>query len=169
MRDTVDGINEGAWDRAMAKPTTDEKNKQTERDEIKWLHTHPDKVFLYVHMPKTEPGQMRSWAAGDGIKACCRLALGLNASACPVCHSTREQMQARDDRRVDIITWLGAPIATHVYVGPRRNVGFGYHSYRRPVSCRIGGTLYHGWYYESSGCYCRLKKAKRQVTKLDRL
>lgn len=30
------------------------------------------------------------------------------------------------------------------------------------VTCRIFGVLYHGWYMESSGDYCRLKKAKKQ-------
>lgn len=61
-----------------------------------------------------------------------------------------------------ITTWLGTQVSTHLWIGPRRNVGFGFHTYRRAVTCRIFGTLYHGWYMESSGNYCRLRKAKNQ-------
>lgn len=61
-------------------------------------------------------------------------------------------------------TWLGTNVATHVEVGPaRRFPCFGpFPSVRRSVTCRIFGTLYHGWYFESSGSYCRLKKARSQ-------
>jgi len=59
-------------------------------------------------------------------------------------------------------TWTGFDLDTCASVGPRRYVGFG-GAYRRAVSCRIFGTLYHGWYFESSGDYCRLKRAKRQA------
>lgn len=58
-------------------------------------------------------------------------------------------------------TWLGTSIGTHVAIGPRQYVGFG-RAYRRAMSCRIFGVLYHGWYMESSGDYCRLRRAKRQ-------
>ena len=62
----------------------------------------------------------------------------------------------------DIHTWLGTSVATHVWIGNRVSSGFGMHTYRRAVTCQIFGVLYHGWYMESSGDYCRLKKAKRQ-------
>lgn len=62
----------------------------------------------------------------------------------------------------DIGLWNGTRIATHVSVGPRRNVGFGFHTYRRAVTCRIFDVLYHGWYMESSGDLVRLRKAKKQ-------
>lgn len=35
-------------------------------------------------------------------------------------------------------------------------------SVRRSVRCTIFGRWYYGTYYESSGDYCRLKRAKRQ-------
>lgn len=62
----------------------------------------------------------------------------------------------------EIRTWLGTSVATDVCMDQRRYMGFGHNTYRRAVTCRIFGVLYHGWYFESSGDYCRLKKAKRQ-------
>jgi len=59
-------------------------------------------------------------------------------------------------------TWLGRVLDPAAQVGERVSVGFGFHTYRRAISCRIFGTLYHGWFFESSGDYCRLRKAKRQ-------
>jgi hypothetical protein len=61
-------------------------------------------------------------------------------------------------------TWLGTAIDDRAWMGPRAYAGFGFrgHTYRRAVTCQIFGVLYHGWYMESSGDYCRLKKAKRQ-------
>lgn len=61
-----------------------------------------------------------------------------------------------------ITTWLGTQVSESAFFGPRRHIGFGYHTYRRAVTCRIFGVLYHGWYMESSGNYCRLRKAKNQ-------
>ncbi len=61
-----------------------------------------------------------------------------------------------------VTTWPGTVICTAAAVGPRRYIGFGYHTYRRAISANIYGVLYHGWYMESSGDYCRLTKAKRQ-------
>lgn len=61
-----------------------------------------------------------------------------------------------------ITTWLGTELAFGSF-GYRTSGGlFGYRSYKRSVTCRLFGTLYHGWYMESSGTYCILKKAKRQ-------
>ena len=60
----------------------------------------------------------------------------------------------------EVKTWPGTVLDNFAAVGPRRNVGFGYHTYRRSVSCKIFGVQYHGWYMESSGDYCRLRKAK---------
>lgn len=57
-------------------------------------------------------------------------------------------------------TWLGTSLDAGAKLGPRRHIGFGRHTYRRHVTCRIFGTLYHGWFMESSGSYCRLRKAK---------
>lgn len=94
----------------------DAANRETERHEIEWLKTHPDKVFLYCkHDPKS------------------------------------------------VHTWLGTSVATHVYLGPKVNGGlFGFRSYKRSVDCRIFGVRYVGWFYESAGDYCRLRKAKGQ-------
>lgn len=67
-----------------------------------------------------------------------------------------------------IITWMGTVLSqgSNVSVGPRVQAGFqSYYkggTYRRAVSCRLFGILYHGWYMESSGDYVRLKRAKRQ-------
>ena len=61
-----------------------------------------------------------------------------------------------------IITWRGVVLDGCAYVGPRRHIGWGSNTYRRAVTCRIFGVLYHGWYMESTGGYCRLRKAKRQ-------
>lgn len=63
-----------------------------------------------------------------------------------------------------ITLWTGHYLGL-AWVGPRSRMGFGHNSYRRPVTTRILGTLYHGWYYESSGDYCRLKRAKNQHTR----
>lgn len=60
-----------------------------------------------------------------------------------------------------VTTWPGTQVGQGT-LGPRAYVGFDRWTYRRAISVRIFGTLYHGWYMESSGDYCRLKKAKRQ-------
>lgn len=143
---------------------SDARNRETERAEIQWLQTGPEKVFLYVKMPQTEPFASRSWTRGDSIAGCCKVALAMHAIRCPICGQTSEVMQARADKATDITTWLGTPVASHVAIGQRVNVGgiAGQHSYKRAVSCRIFGKQYHGWYYESAGSYCHLKLAKRQ-------
>jgi len=61
----------------------------------------------------------------------------------------------RETHRWEIRTWLGTVLASNAYVGRP--------SVRRAVTCRIFGVLYHGTYYESSGDYCRLRRAKRQM------
>lgn len=58
-------------------------------------------------------------------------------------------------------TWLGTWLGW-CWLGPQSRMGFGFHSYRQPITVRIFGTLYHGWYFTSSGEYCRLRKAKIQ-------
>lgn len=70
----------------------------------------------------------------------------------------------RDGLDYTICTWLGTVVSDRAScaVGQRVQVGFGYHTYRRSVDCVIFGTRYVGWYMESSGDYCRLRKAKRQ-------
>ena len=110
-----------------------EYNRAVEAEEIARLKTAPETLMLYVHLP--------SWVA----------------PFCACGPSTATELE-----RASVNTWLGRAVASHVYIGPRRSGGFGYHTYRRAVSCRIFGTLYHGWFFESSGDYCRLRKAKRQ-------
>lgn len=107
-------------------------NKEQETAEIAWLKTGPPNVFLYVKHGAITGSAWDSWALPGGAT------------------------------RIAINTWLGTSVGTHVYIGPRRNVGFGFHTYRRAVSCRIFGIQYHGWYMESSGQYCRLRRAKVQ-------
>lgn len=142
-------------------PTTDERNRETEREEIQLLQTGLDKVFLYVKMPQTEPFASRAWARGDHIKPCCVVARNMHAICCPICRLTASEMDAQAARDTLITTWVGTSVATHVAIGQRVNVGgiAGRHSYKRAVSCRIFGKQYHGWYYESAGDYCRLKLA----------
>ena len=66
--------------------------------------------------------------------------------------------------RGTISTWPGTALDPNANFGPKRNFPcFGpFPSVRRAVTCRIYGVLYHGWYFESSGDYCRLKRSKRQ-------
>lgn len=63
-----------------------------------------------------------------------------------------------------VITWEGRFLGW-AWLGPQRHYCTPGCHYRRAVTVRIGGTLYHGWYFLSSGDYCRLKKAKRQSGK----
>lgn len=136
--------------------TVEDRNRETERQEIEWLKTAPARVFLYVGHDQV-------------LRSCCRAAGKLNAVRCPVC----ESVITDSPRGYVITTWLGTVLGTHVAIGQRRIMGF--HampgrtnnpwfgkSYRRAVSCRLFGVLYHGWYFESSGSYCRLKKATVQ-------
>ena len=106
------------------KDASDARNRETERREIEWLKTAPDRVFLYVSHPK----------GIDGFST----------------------------RVANVHTWLGTVVSSDTVLGSRAYVGFGFNSWRRSVSCRIFGVRYVGWYFESSGQYCRLKKAKRQ-------
>lgn len=143
--------------------STDERNRETERQEIAWLHTAPDKVFLYVSMPENvEPFASYSWSRGNHLASCCKLALAMHAIQCPVCRKSAGQMATDKARAVAITTWLGTSVATHVSIGKRVATGgiAGPHAYKRAVNCKLGGVDYYGWYYESAGQYCRLTKAK---------
>lgn len=60
-----------------------------------------------------------------------------------------------------ITTWLGTIVSQWCKMGPRVYVGWN-GAYRRYINCRIFGVRYVGWYMESSGNYCRLRKAKVQ-------
>ena len=61
-----------------------------------------------------------------------------------------------------ITTWPGTTVSQWVQFGSKVRSGFGWHTYRRSVNCRIFGVRYVGWFFESSGNYCRLRKAKQQ-------
>lgn len=112
-------------------------NREQERQEIVWLETHPENCTLYVHIgQKRDPNRLGSRLTDGGLS----------------------QMNGDD---VQIQTWLGTRVAQWEYIGPRVRVGFG-GAYRRAVTCKLFGVKYHGWFYESSGDYCRLKKSKRQ-------
>lgn len=115
-----------------------EHNKRVDAEMIEWLKTGPDRVLLYVYIgEKRDPNRLGSRLTNGGMS-----------------RANGDDIQVR--------TWLGTRVSTHEYIGPRVNVGFDRWTYRRSVSCRLFGVLYHGWYMESSGDYCRLKKAKRQ-------
>ena len=109
------------------------RNFLMELTEIEYLKTAPEKLFLYVREPRKDKNE-RPGNAHWG-----------NA-----------------EYRYSITTWPGTVVSESCSVGARQNVGFGFHTYRRAVDCRIFGTRYVGWYFESSGNYCRLRKAKRQ-------
>lgn len=111
---------------------TDRYNIELEAKEIAWLKTDPDKVFLYVKHPAKHY---------DGLG---------NVPPIDVDYAWK------------VTTWLGTVVCSYAHVGQRKVMGFGFHSYRRAISAVIFGTLYHGWYFESSGSYCRLTKAKNQ-------
>lgn len=106
---------------------TDARNRETEQQELTWLQTAPEKVFLYVS--ERQPNDTSIWYG-----------------------------------RWRIGTWLGTPLDEHALIGRKVAVGgiAGPHAHKRSVECRIYGTRYVGWYYESAGDYCRLRKAKRQ-------
>src|ERR1700723_935716 len=52
--------------------------------------------------------------------------------------------------RYAVTTWLGTVVSADVQMGNRSRCGFGFNTYRRAMSAWIFGTLYHGWYMESS-------------------
>ena len=62
--------------------------------------------------------------------------------------------------RADIHTWNGTVVG-NAELGPKRQFRcFGpFPSIRRSVTVCLFGKWYHGWYFESSGDYCRLKRA----------
>jgi|SRR5215470_13733583 len=70
-----------------------------------------------------------------------------------------------------VMTWKGTVVSdlNTTQLGPKRIVGFQSYvkggTYRRSISCKIFGVQYHGWYMESSGDYCRLKRAKTSAKK----
>lgn len=69
-----------------------------------------------------------------------------------------------DADRWTVNTWMGTVVSGSAMVGRKVPIGgiAGRHSYKRSVSCRIFGVKYVGWFFESAGDYCRLRKAKRQ-------
>lgn len=111
-----------------------EFNRNIEEIYIESLKLHPASVFAYVKLP-------------DDYQPVSR---------------TRDYTFAVGQNRAKITSGAGTSIATDVYIGRVSRTGFGWDTYRRPVTCRIFGARYHGWYMESSGDYCRLKKSKIQ-------
>jgi hypothetical protein len=59
-----------------------------------------------------------------------------------------------------IHTWTGHELDARAHFSARRYIGFGYHTYRRAVTCTLFGVAWHGWFMESSGDYCRLTRSK---------
>jgi len=123
---------------------TEFANRWREEREIEWLRTAPDRVFLYVaKVDTTEETYQDALAKGWTPE------------------TTKRENWA--SHRWEIRTWLGTRVSDgRALIGSRRSIGFGYHSYRRAVDCRIFGVRYVGWYMESSGDYCRLRKSKVQ-------
>lgn len=114
--------------------TTAQHNRVVEANEIQWLKSWPEKLFLYVMIPRD--GQVYSFTS---FSQSLMLSVG-------------------------ITTWLGTVVSTSCYIGPRKPVGgiAGRYAYKRAIDCRIYGCRYVGWFYESAGDYCRLRKAKVQ-------
>jgi hypothetical protein len=125
---------------------TDAHNRKTEQAEIAWLKTGPDKVLLYVKQTDTTEETYQD---------------ALSKGWTP--ETTERKNWA--SHRWDIQTWMGTRVSEgRAYVGRSVNVGgiAGYHARKRSVDCRIFSVRYVGWYYETAGDYCRLRKAKRQ-------
>lgn len=112
----------------------DAHNRELEQAEIAWLKTGPERVMLYVKMPTPSEYERAN-------------------KITPLSGAV-------------ITTWLGTVVSDKPScVGSYSYFpGFyGTRSKRRPVDCRIFGVRYTGWYFESSGSYCRLRKAKKQA------
>ncbi len=132
-------------------PTTvSDTNREIERKEIEHLRTHPDKAFLYVRKVDTTDEVYN--------KALIQREKDGWPSHLP------DRRQDYISHRWEVTTWLGTSVCTYVYVGPVRSFRcFGpFPSKRRAVTCYMFGKVYYGWYFESSGNYCRLRLAKRQ-------
>lgn len=114
----------------LSSGTPDERNRATEKLELAWLQTAPERVFLYVFD-----------------------AVGKAATDTSIWYG-----------RWRIGTWLGTLLDEHAYFGRSVPVGgiAGRYARKRSVECRIFGVRYVGWYYETAGDYCRLRKAKVQ-------
>ena len=116
----------------------DAYNKQLEASELEWLKTGPEKCTLYIQNPDMECTKHIASAT-----------------------------ERKGNMYWGVSTWLGTRVG-NVWIGDRSISGFQGHyrggTYRRPITVRIFGTLYHGWWYESSGDYVRLKKVKKQDT-----
>ena len=111
-------------------------NREQEARELAALQAHPDKAFLYV---KLEYGRQ---------------------DICKFRDTNRQTLPGR------IRTWLGTELDARAWFGPRRYIGFGHRTYRRAVTCTLFGVAYYGWFYESSGDYCRLTRSKgKKVSK----
>ena len=117
---------------------TEAYNKALEAKGLDWLRTGPDECFLYIQKPDMECTQ-----------------------------HTASANERKGNMYWGVATWLGTRVG-NAWIGYRAISGFQGHrrgsTYRRPVTVRIFGVLYHGWWYESSGDYVRLKKAKHQDT-----
>lgn len=116
-------------------------NRAVEQVEIERIKTGPDKLFLYVGK---KPMPQQSHEVHNGLD--------------PKFYVGKDHYCVQ--------TWLGTWLGW-AWLGPRAVVGFQdsrrYGStYRRAITVRVFGALYHGWYMESSGDYCRLKRAKLQ-------
>ena len=127
-----DGLITDTEGKPLLAEHAEDYNRQVAEQELAWLKTAPDKVFLYVHLPKYVTASMSCGPA-----------------------------MATELDRLAITTFLGTVLGVP-WIGPRRHIGYGCHTYRRPVSVKLFGVQYHGWYMESSGDYCRLRKAKKQ-------
>jgi hypothetical protein len=114
--------------------TIEAHNKALEAREIAYIKTGPAKLHLYVQEPT-------KYYTGPGM---CK----------PI----------DPDYNWKVTTWPGTIIGPCAHMGPAyKTPGFGgWPSKRRALSVVIFGILYHGTYYESSGNYCRLTRAKVQ-------
>lgn len=142
----------------------DHANRCTEAAELASYQTHPDRVFAYVRRVRPEPSGYFVKTRGTAI-AWAGSREHAEAEIARLQHDgdTRPLFVVAQvpDLEWSIGTWLGTPIATHVTVNPHRTPGFN-GSYRHHVRCKIAGAWYSGWYYASSGDYCRLRKCQVQ-------
>lgn len=123
-------------DRVIDAPDMNKHNKEVEAKELEWLRTAPDKVTLYVK------------ASGS--------------TRIPFSSSGRRGERNQSFGPYAVHTRLGTVLDANALVGHEVWSNLDFWTHKRSVSCHIFGTLYHGWFMESSGDYCRLKRAKRQ-------